>query len=165
MEHADRLLSSPPKKRSNSTMVTPDQSVTTSSTSTPTVSVRTGNINYSQAVQAHTTQIRSVNIQPRGGMTMTTMTQTSQLVSAVMESRFQTIEQEQQDIKHRLHSVEHRTTTTDENIRLMMAHWQITPASIKRKLPASFEDSTDGNVGEASLPMLTDDQGQGTTHF
>jgi hypothetical protein len=122
MEHADRLLSSPPKKRSNSTMVTPDQSVTTSSTSTPTVSVQTGNINYSQAVQAYTTQIRSVNIQPRGGMTMTTMTQTSQLVSAVMESRFQTIEQEQQDIKHRLHSVEHRTTTTDENIRLMMAH-------------------------------------------
>jgi len=80
---------------------------------------------------------------------------------AVVETRFQNIEHEQQSIKNRLSSVEQRTMSTDENIRAMMAHWKITPAPIKRK----FIDENAENesiTGNANL-LVMPDQGQGDT--
>jgi len=122
-------------------------------------STTAGNISYSGVVQAQTTHTRSVA--DPNGVTTTTTTQTSQTVMAVVETRFQTIEHEQQSIKNRLSSVEQRTMSTDENIRAMMAHWKITPAPTKRK----FIDENAENesiTGNANLLVMTD-QGQGDT--
>jgi hypothetical protein len=80
---------------------------------------------------------------------------------AVVETRFQNIEHEQQSIKNRLSSVEQRAMSTDENIRAMMAHWKITPVPIKRKF---IEENAENEsiTGSANLLVMTD-QGQGDT--
>jgi hypothetical protein len=108
VHYADSLLSSPPKKRSNASINKTDSSSKTINSTTA------GNISYSGVVQAQTTHTRSVA--DPNGVTTTTTTQTSQTVMAVVETRFQTIEHEQQSIKNRLSSVEQRTMSTDENI-------------------------------------------------
>jgi hypothetical protein len=56
----------------------------------------------------------------------------SQTVSAVMETRFQLIEQEQLHLKQRITGVENKATNISNNIQAMMAHWKITPVSYKR---------------------------------
>jgi hypothetical protein len=157
VQHVDRLLSSPPKKHSNAAMAEPSPMAIPQST------VTNGNITYSGVVQAHTTHTRSV-ANPRG-VTTTTTTQMSRTMTAIMETRFQTIEQEQQSLKTRLISVENRTITTDENIRAMMAHWQITPATIKRKfIEGNENDENDSAAGNAYL-LATTKQGQGAKRF
>jgi len=83
---------------------------------------------------------------------------------AVMETRFLNIETEQ-SMKQRLSHVENCMVTTDENIRAMMAHWNITPANIKRKFIDDNEDEeNDSSVGNANLLTGTE-QGQEATHF
>jgi len=73
--------------------------------------------------------------------------------------------EEQKALNHRLNNVEHLTTTTDENIRAMMAHWKITPATIKRKYIENFEvDENESAAGNANLPT-TSEQGQGAKCF
>jgi len=84
---------------------------------------------------------------------------------AVMETRFQSIEEEQKSLKHRLSHVENRTVTTDENVRAMMAHWKITPAPIKRKFIDDHEnDENSGDAGNANL-LVPSEQGQGANCF
>jgi hypothetical protein len=151
VHYADSLLSSPPKKRSNASMNKTDSS-------SKTINSKTAGISYSGVVQAQTTHTRSVA--DPNGVTTTTTTQTSQTVMAVVETRFQNIEHEQQSIKNRLSSVEQRTMSTDENIRAMMAHWKITPAPIKRKFIENAENES--ITGNANLLVMTD-QGQGDT--
>jgi hypothetical protein len=47
----------------------------------------------------------------------------------------------------------------------MMAHWKITPATIKRKYIENFEvDEDDSAAGNANLPT-TSEQGQGAKCF
>jgi len=158
VQHADKLLSSPPKKRT-STNVSKSE---TASSNLSTMSTR--NLSYSGMVQAQTTHTRSVAAP--NGVTTTTTTQTSQTVMGVIETRFQRIELEQKSLNHRLNNVENRTITTDENIRAMMSHWKITPVPTKRKfLDDKAEDSeNNSNAGNAILPALAD-QGQGATCF
>jgi len=121
------------------------------------------NISYSGMVQAQTMHTRSVAAP--NGVTTATTAQTSQIVMAVMETRFQTIEHEQQALNNRLSNVENRTVTTDENIRVMMAHWKITPAPMKRKYIGNDEDRENKSiVGNANLPAIAD-QGQGAQCF
>jgi len=156
VQHADCLLSSPPKKRTNAALA---QSSTPSTTAT----VATGNLSYNSMVQAQPTHNRSVA--DPNGVTTTTTTQTSQTVMAVMETRFQTIEEEQKSLKHRLSHVEHRTTTTDKNIRVMMAHLKITPATINRKHIEEYEvDENDSAAGNANL-FASSEQGTGGSGF
>jgi hypothetical protein len=84
---------------------------------------------------------------------------------AVMETRFQSIEEEQKSLKHRLSHVENRTVTTDENVRAMMAHWKITPAPIKRKFIDDHKnDENSGDAGNANL-LVPSEQGQGVIVF
>ncbi len=154
VHYADSLLSSPPKKRSSACMNK------TASSSKATSSTPSGNISYSGVLQAQTTHTRSV-ANPNG-VTTTTTTQTSQTVMAVVETRFQNIEHEQQSIKNRLSSVEQRTMSTDENIRAMMAHWKITPAPIKRKIIDENAEN-ESITGNANLLVMTD-RGQGTRY-
>jgi hypothetical protein len=155
VQYADRMLSSPPKKRTNAEMK--DESVKSTSTHS------TGNISYRGVLQAQTTQTRSVAAP--NGVTTTTTTQTSKTVMAVMETRFQTIEEEQKSLKNRLSSVENRTMSTDENIRLMMAHWKINPTPMKRKHIEGTEcEENDSAAGNAILPVTTP-QGQGAQYF
>jgi hypothetical protein len=86
---------------------------TTSQNAVP-QTVATGNISYSNIVQAKTTHTCSV-ARPQG-VTTTTTTETSQTVTAATETRFQTIENEQQSLKQHLSRAEQRTVSTDENI-------------------------------------------------
>jgi len=156
VQHADRLLSSPPKKRTSAAL-------TQSSFQTTKSAVTTGNLSYRGMVQAQTTHTCSV-AKPNG-ITTTTTTQTSQTVMAIIETRFQTIEEEQKALNHRLNNVEHRTTSTDENIRAMMDHWKITPATIKRKYIENFEvNENNSAAGNANLPTASE-QGQGAKCF
>jgi hypothetical protein len=121
------------------------------------------NISYSRMVQAQTMHTRSVAAP--NGVTTATTAQTSQIVMAIMETRFQTIEHEQQALNNRLSNVENRTVTTDENIRAMIAHWKITPAPMKRKYIGNDEDRENKSiVGNANLPAIAD-QGQGAQCF
>jgi len=154
IQYADRLLSSPPKKRTNAEMKT---------TNPPQHDNTNPKISYSGMVQAQMTHTRSVAAP--NGVTTTTTTQTSQTVTAVIETRFQNIEHEQQALHNRLSNVEIRTVTTDENIRAMMAHWKITPATMKRKFIGNGEDTENQSIaGNANLPSMAD-QGQGDTCF
>jgi hypothetical protein len=156
VQHADRLLSSPPKKRTNATMAAASKPM--SGTKVP-----TRNLSYSGVLQAQTTHTRSVAAP--NGVTTTTTTQTSQTVMAVMETRLQSIEEEQQSLKHRLSHVENWTVTTDENIRAMMAHWKITLAPIKRKfIDDQAYDENDSAVGNANL-LASTEQGQRANCF
>jgi hypothetical protein len=108
----------------------------------------------------HTQSVAAPN-----GVTTTTTTQTSQTVTAVMETRFRNIEHEQQALSNRLYRVENRTVTTDENIRAMMAHWNINPASSKRKfIENGVNDENLSSAGNAHLSALAD-QGQGDQCF
>jgi hypothetical protein len=143
VQHADSLLSSPPKKRSNATM-------NNSSKSAPAAVMPTGNLSYSGVVRAQTTHTRSV---------------ASQTVMAVMETRFQSIEEEQQSLKHRLSNVETRTVTTDENIRAMMARWKITPAPIKRKFIDDQEYDENSSAAGNAILLASSEQGQGANCF
>jgi hypothetical protein len=68
----------------------------------------------------------------------------------VINNRFQVIETElnfqcetKKGLDLRLHHLEHRTTTIDDNTNQMMAFWKITPAQ-KRKADSELPDSTDG---------------------
>jgi hypothetical protein len=82
-------------------------------------------------------------------------------ITAAIENRFHIVETEltfqretQKDMDNRLHQLEHRTTTIDDNINQMMAHWKITPAQ-KCKATSDLPDNethytehmdTDGNA-------------------
>lgn len=155
VQYADRLLSSPPKKRTNAEM--------TMENTQKQRQANAANISYSGIVQAHMTHTRSVAAP--NGVTTTTTTQTSQTVTAVMETRFRNIEHEQQALSNRLYRVENRTVTTDENIRAMMAHWNINPASSKRKfIENGVNDENLSSAGNAHLSALAD-QGQGDQCF
>jgi hypothetical protein len=156
VQHADSLFSSPPKKRSNATLHN-------SSKSAPTTVMPTGNLSYSGVVRAQTTHTRSVSAP--NGVTTTTTTQTSQTVMAVMETRFQSIKEEQQSLRHRLSNVETRTVTTDENIRAMMAHWKITPAPIKRKFIDDQEYDENSSAAGNAILLASSEQGQGANCF
>jgi hypothetical protein len=155
VQYADRMLSSPPKKRTNAEMK--EGSVKS------THSAGSGSISYSGVLQAQTTRTRSVAAP--NGITTTTTTQTSKTVMAVMETRFQNIEEEQKSLKHRLSNVETRTMTTDDNIRIMMAHWKINPTPMKRKhIEGAEDEENDSAAGNAILPVTTP-QGQGAQYF
>ncbi len=126
-------------------------------------SAGSGSISYSGVLQAQTTRTRSVAAP--NGITTTTTTQTSKTVMAVMETRFQNIEEEQKSLKHRLSNVETRTMTTDDNIRIMMAHWKINPTPMKRKhIEGAEDEENDSAAGNAILPVTTP-QGQGAQYF
>jgi spore germination protein GerM len=84
---------------------------------------------------------------------------------AVMETRFQSIEEEQQSLRHRLSNVETRTVTTDENIRAMMAHWKITPAPIKRKFIDDQEYDENSSAAGNAILLASSEQGQGANCF
>ena len=157
IQHADRLLASPPKKRKNTNMLPPEQ------TKVNPVTVTGGILSYSGVLQAQTTHTRSVA--DPSGVTTTTTTQASQTVMAVMETRFLNIEIEQQSMKQRLSHVENRTVTTDENIRAMMAPWKITPANIKRKFIDDNEDEENESYVENANVLTGTEQGQEATRF
>lgn len=131
IKNADAILNNPPKKR---TITNQNLNTSTTPTNPPT------QISYRGIVQAHHTQTQSVSIQDTEGTTTTTTTQTSQTVTATMEARFQVIETEMRNqrshqlgMDNRLSLLEQRTTTIDDNISAMMAHWKINPQ--KRKAP------------------------------
>jgi hypothetical protein len=96
-------------------------------------------ITYSGILQAHTRTTQSVSVQGTEGTTTTTTTQTSQTITALMEARFQGLETEMRNQKEhqttmdqRLHHLENRTASINDNIAAMMAHWQITPSQKRR---------------------------------
>jgi len=134
-----------------------------SSKSAPAAVMPTGNLSYSGVVRAQRTHTRSVAA--TNGVTTATTTQTSQTVMAVMETRFQSIEEEQQSLKHRLSNVETRTVTTDENIRAMMARWKITPAPIKRKFIDDQEYDENSSAAGNAILLASSEQGQGANCF
>lgn len=148
IRHADTVLSSPPKKRSNSL------SANESTVPRPLRPIQTNSVTYSGAVQAQTTRTRSV-VQPDGTRTTTTM-QMSQTVSAVMETRFQLIEQEQLHMKQRITGVENKATNISDNIQAMMAHWKITPVSYKRKPTGDPEKEGDMEHAHHSMTTMQD---------
>jgi len=154
VRHADSVLSSPPKKRPNPSGVHQSQAPL------PLRPLQTNAVTYSGAVQAHTTKTRAV-VQPDGTRTTTT-TQMSQTVSAVMETRFQLIEQEQLHLKQRITGVENKATNISDNIQAMMAHWKITPVSYKRKPIGDPEDEGDMEHANHSMTAI---QGTGDMHF
>jgi hypothetical protein len=140
VKHADRILSSPPKKR-------PFPMEEKSNTSSiPLQPIQVNNVTYSGALQAQTTRTRSV-VQPDGTRTMTT-TQMSQTVMASMETRFQVIE--------------NKASNISDNIQAMMPHWNITPMSYKRK--PEGEPDGEGDMEDAHR-AITPIQGQGDTYF
>lgn len=130
-------------------------------------------IAYRGVVQAsHTQTTQSVSVNDTEGTTTTTTTQTSQTVTAMMEARFQTIETEiqqqkttQQHMDQRLHTLEHRTTSIDDNIAEMMAFWKITPSQ-KRKAgdnpPLEYQrdypSRTDPHLADIDMDGGTTDQ-------
>jgi hypothetical protein len=132
IQHADNLLSSPPKKRTHTVTVNPTPSRTY-------LHPLNTNLSYSGAVQAQTTHIKSVAVQQNGN-TLTTTMQMSQTVMAVMETCFHTIEQEQHNMKQHIEGVENKASYISENIQAMMAHWSISPANYKRKLDTPPEE-------------------------
>jgi hypothetical protein len=127
LNHANNLMNFPPTKRPFEQ--TADQNST----------LHSNTVNYSSILQARRTLTsRFVSVQDPAGNTSTTTTQTSQ-ITAMVETRFQTIELEikhqrehQQGMDERLHNLESRATSIDENIASMMAFWKITPKH-KRK--------------------------------
>jgi hypothetical protein len=127
INHANNLMNSPPTKRPFDE--TKEQSATLHSNA----------VNYSSILQARRTLTsRSVSVQDPAGNLTTTTTQTSQ-ITAMVETRFQTIELEiqhqrehQQGMDQRLLHLESRTSSIDENIASMMAFLKITPKH-KRK--------------------------------
>jgi len=154
VRHANNSLSSPPKKRPHPSETPVRHPIT------PLQPIQVTNVTYSGAVQAQTTRTRSVEVQPNGTRTTTTTQMSQTSVMAIMETRFHSIENEQQDMKERITGVEHRTIDMCDNIQTMMAHWKITPASYKRKL-----DENDHVVSAHAHRFDTTDQGQGDTHF
>jgi hypothetical protein len=55
--------------------------------------------------------------------------------------------------------------STDENIRLMMAHWKINPTPMKRKhIEGTEREENDSAAGNAILSVTTP-QGQGAQYF
>lgn len=148
VNHAELLLNSPPKKRPSTATAQP-------------VRVDHSKITYSGILQAQTTNTRSVEVQPHG-LTLTTTTRTSQTITFILETRFQTIEREVQDQKalqgdmdERLQKVGSSTLSISQDITTMMAFWKIPPMG-KRKL----DDLASGNVGHAHPPTFTE-QGTG----
>ncbi len=154
IKHENNLLNLPPKKPK-----CPFEPVSDISTNTH---ITTNTVNYSGALQAHrthTSQSISV-IDPEG--TATTTTTTSQTVTAMVETRFQTIELE---IKHqrehqismdqRLHHLESKTTSIDKNVASMMAFWKITPKHKRKAL--------NNNNLDIAQPMSTEED-QGSAH-
>jgi hypothetical protein len=156
LRHADSLLSSPPKKRPNPSETTTHMRVA------PFQPFSLNNVTYSGAVQAHTTHTRSIAVQPDGTRTTTTV-QMSQTVMAVMETRFQVLETEQQNMKQRITGVENKAANISENIQAMMAHWKITPVSNYKRKPAD-DPEEEGEMEQAYRPV-TLVQGQGDNCF
>jgi hypothetical protein len=154
VRHTDSLLSSPPKKRPNSEI--------TSRAGTPFQPINVNTMTYSGAVQAQTTHTRSIAVQPDGTTTTTTTQQISQTVMAVMENRFQTIENEQQHMKQRIAGVENKASSIYENIQAMMAHWHIKPVNYKRK--PEEDPEIEGGMEDAHRSN-TPVQGQGDMCF
>jgi hypothetical protein len=82
------------------------------------------------------------------------MTQTSQTVTALMEARFQGLEMEmhsqkehQTHMDQRLSHLKNRTSSINDNITAMMAHWQITPSQKRRAMSVMH--------GHNQQPILT----------
>lgn len=148
--HADLILNSPPKTRPLPP-ADPPHRMTQSS------------VSYHGVLSAQTTNTHSVAIQPNGS-TLTTL-QTSQTVTSILETRFQTIEKEVQDqrvLQHNmeqcLQKVEVHASAISDDIAAMMAHWKITPSGERK-----HDSSAEGNVGHANHPILTD-QDKGDTY-
>lgn len=75
-------------------------------------------------------------------------------INADINNRFRIIETElnsqretQKGMDQRLHHLEHRTTTIDDNINQMMAFWKIAPTQ-KRKADSDLPDSIDGEADQ-----------------
>jgi hypothetical protein len=155
LRHTDSLLSSPPKKRPNPSAATAHMGVA------PLQPINLNNVTYSGAIQAHTTHTRSIAVQP-DGMRTTTTTQMSQTVMAVMETWFQVLETEQQNMKPRITGVENKAVNISENIQAMMAHWKITPVNYKRKPADDPEEEGEMEHAYRSVALV---QGQGDKCF
>ncbi len=98
-------------------------------------------ITYREIPQAQTRTTQCVSVQDTEGTTTTTTTRTSQTVTALMEARFQGLESEMRNQKeqqlnmdHRLSHLENKTSTINNNIAAMMAHWQINPTQKRRAI-------------------------------
>jgi hypothetical protein len=86
----------------------------------------------------------------------------SQTVMAVMETRFQVLETEQQNMKQRITGVESKAANISENIQAMMAHWKITPVNYKRKPADDPEEEGEMEQAYCSVALV---QGQGDKCF
>jgi hypothetical protein len=157
VQHANNILSSPPKKRPHSAGADHTKS------GPPLQPIQVSNITYSGAVQAKTTRTRSV-VQPDGTRTTTT-TQMLQTVMASMETRFAVIEREQTFMKQRLTGVEAKTNSISDNIQTMMEHWKIAPTSYKRKSVEELNDSGRNDDVEYANHSMSQVQGQGDNCF
>ncbi len=157
VKHADSILSSPPKKRAH------QDGTAQMKPTVPLQPVEINKVTYSGAVQAQTTRTRSV-VQP-DGTTTTTTTQMSQMVVASMETRFAAIEKEQTHMKQRISGVETKTDSISDNIHAMMAYWNITPTTYKRKPENELDDSGNERDMEYANHSMSVVQGQGDTCF
>lgn len=164
--HANKLLNSPPKKRTASAV---DRSTSQNQVHCSSSSATAAAMTYSGIVQSQTTSTtstRSTAAKPRSTTTTTTTT-TSQTIMAVVETRFQMIEQEninqrtqfesvQNKViqqRERLHNVEAHTSNISDDIAAMMAFWKITPAGKREHLEIGNKESA---VGQANHHASTD---------
>lgn len=86
----------------------------------------------------------------------------SQTVMAVMETWFQVLETEQQNMKPCITGVENKAVNISENIQAMMAHWKITPVNYKRKPADDPEEEGEMEHAYRSVALV---QGQGDKCF
>jgi hypothetical protein len=89
----------------------------------------------------------------------------SQMVVASMETRFAAIEKEQTHMKQRISGVETKTDSISDNIHAMMAYWNITPTTYKRKPENELDDSGNERDMEYANHSMSVVQGQGDTCF